>query len=186
MICQVPRLTYIGKLSPSAIAATSNIIATAVLIHLLNFVYLRKNPSATASNINNMEVVATAPFAATFVTAPASFATNPLKKQFFSKLSDIRFDDISDSTSFILYRCVHGCKILHSSKEYTSDEDPEQNRQPAENCGLDRAVDRARTCYGCKLMAKYYICIGRYIINSVLQLISRSFAFGSIPHLFWR
>ena len=26
-----------------------------------------------------MEVVATAPFAATFVTAPASFATNPLK-----------------------------------------------------------------------------------------------------------
>ena len=79
MICQVPRLTYIGKLSPRTIAATSNIIATAVLIHLLNFVYLRKNPSATASNINNMEVVATAPFAATFVTAPASFATNPLK-----------------------------------------------------------------------------------------------------------
>ena len=79
MICQVPRLTYIGKLSPSAIAATSNIIATAVLTHLLNFVYLRKNPSATASNINNMEVVATAPFAATFVTVPASFATNPLK-----------------------------------------------------------------------------------------------------------
>ena len=79
MICQVPRLTYIGKLSPSAIAATSNIIATAVLIHLLNFVYLRKNPSATASNINNMEVVATAPFAATFVTVPASFTANPLK-----------------------------------------------------------------------------------------------------------
>ena len=79
MICQVPRLTYMGKLSPSTIAATSSKIATAVLTHLLNFVYLRKNPSATASNINNMEVVATAPFAATFVTAPASFVANPLK-----------------------------------------------------------------------------------------------------------
>ena len=79
MICHVSRLTYIGKLSPSTIATTSNTIATAVLIHLLNFVYLRKNPSATASRINSMEVVATAPFAATFVSSPASFATNPLK-----------------------------------------------------------------------------------------------------------
>ena len=79
IICQVPRFTYIGKLSPSTIATTRSKIATAVLTHLLNFVYLRKNPSATASNINSMEVVATAPFAATFVTVPASFATNPLK-----------------------------------------------------------------------------------------------------------
>ena len=93
-----------------------------------------------------MEVVATAPFAATFVTAPASFATNPLKvpattsanaattriqnsqqnkrNNFFPKLSDIRFDDISDRTSFILYGCIHGCKILHSSEKYTTDEDP--------------------------------------------------------------
>ena len=29
--------------------------------------------------MNNMEVVATAPFAATFVTTPASFVANPLK-----------------------------------------------------------------------------------------------------------
>ena len=79
MICHVPRLTYIGKFSPSTIAATNNTIATAVLIHLLNFVYLRKNPSTTASNMNNMEVVATAPFAATFVTTPASLVANPLK-----------------------------------------------------------------------------------------------------------
>ena len=78
-MCHVPRLTYIGKFSPSTIAATNNKIATAVLIHLLNFVYLRKNPSATASRINSMEVVATAPFAATFVTAPVSLVANPLK-----------------------------------------------------------------------------------------------------------
>ena len=77
--CQVPRLIYIGNLSPSAIAATSKTMAKAVLIHLLNLVYFRKNPSPTASIMNNMEVVATAPFAATFVTSPASFAANPLK-----------------------------------------------------------------------------------------------------------
>ena len=48
-------------------AATNSKIATAVLIHLLNFVYFRKIPSPTASTINSIEVVATAPFAATFV-----------------------------------------------------------------------------------------------------------------------
>ena len=78
-MCHVPRLTYIGNCSPSTIAATNSTIAKAVFTHLLNFVYFRKNPSPTASKMNNMEVVATAPFATTFVTSPASFVTNPLK-----------------------------------------------------------------------------------------------------------
>ena len=70
---------YIGNLSPSAIAATSNTIAKIVLTHLLNFVYFRKNPSPTASTMNNMEVVATAPFATTFVTSPVVPVAKPLK-----------------------------------------------------------------------------------------------------------
>ena len=35
-------------------------------------------PSATASTMKSMDVVATAPFAATLLTTPASSATNPL------------------------------------------------------------------------------------------------------------
>ena len=78
MMCHVPRLKYIGKFNPSAIATTNNKIATAVFIHLLNLVYFKNIPRPTASKINNIEVVATAPLATTFVTSPASFAANPL------------------------------------------------------------------------------------------------------------
>ena len=78
MRCHASSPTYIGKCSPSAIAATNNTIATAVLIHLLNFVYFKNIPSPTASKINIIEVVATAPLAAIFVTFPASLTENPL------------------------------------------------------------------------------------------------------------
>ena len=101
MMCHVPRLTYIGKLSPSAIAATSNTIATAVLIHLLNLVYLRKKPRTTASNINIMEVVATAPFATTFETTPASFVVNPLKAVSYTHL-----DVYKRQTMLIPFSCA--------------------------------------------------------------------------------
>ena len=78
MMCHVPRLKYIGKFNPSAIATTNNKTATAVFTHLLNLVYFKNIPSPTASKINNIEVVATAPLATTFVTSPASFVANPL------------------------------------------------------------------------------------------------------------
>ena len=78
-MCHTPRFKYIGKLSPSAIATISNAIATSVLIHLLNLEYLRKKPSATASMMKSIDVVATAPLATTFVTSPALSAAKPLK-----------------------------------------------------------------------------------------------------------
>ena len=78
-MCHTPRFKYIGKLSPSAIATISNAIATSVLIHLLNLEYLRKIPSATASMMKSIDVVATAPLATTFVTSPALSAAKPLK-----------------------------------------------------------------------------------------------------------
>ena len=46
-----------------------------MLTQVLNFVYFRKNPKATANTINKMDVVATAPSATTL--APS--ASNPLK-----------------------------------------------------------------------------------------------------------
>ena len=46
---------------------------------MLNFVYFKNIPSPTASKINIIEVVATAPLAAIFVTFPASLTENPLK-----------------------------------------------------------------------------------------------------------
>ena len=74
----MPRLTYIGHASPIATAATSIAIAIAVFTHLLSFEYFKIIPSATASKIKSTEVVATDPFAATFVTAPEASAENPL------------------------------------------------------------------------------------------------------------
>ena len=99
MMCHVPRLKYIGKFNPSAIATTNNKIATAVFTHLLNLVYFKNIPSPTASKINNIEVVATAPLATTFVTSPASFAANPLNvpattsaNAATTRISDTAFD----------------------------------------------------------------------------------------------
>lgn len=47
-----------------------------MLIHLCNFPYFKIIPNATASKINKIDVVATAPFAATFFTAsPATVGT---------------------------------------------------------------------------------------------------------------
>ena len=45
---------------------------------MFNLPYFKINPRATASKIKIMDVVATAPFAATLVIVPASSATNPL------------------------------------------------------------------------------------------------------------
>ncbi len=51
----------------SATAATSITIAIAVLTHLFSFAYFKMQPSATASTMKSMDVVATAPFAATLL-----------------------------------------------------------------------------------------------------------------------
>ena len=46
------------------------------------------------------------------------------KKQFLSELTDIFFNNISDGTAFVLYRCIHSSEILNGSKEYTTDQNP--------------------------------------------------------------
>ena len=88
--------------------------------------------------------------------------------------TNISFNDGSDGTSFVLYRSIHGCKILHCSEENTSDQNPQKYRKPSKDCCLDWSVDRACSCDRCELMTKYDIRICRHIIYAVFQLISRS------------
>ena len=78
-MCHTPLLKKMGNFSPTATATTSMATAITVFNHLGSFPYFKSMPNATASIIKSMEVVATAPFAVTFINSPASFAVNPLK-----------------------------------------------------------------------------------------------------------
>ena len=67
---------------------------------------------------------------------------------------------------------------MYSTKEHAADQDPEQYRNPAENCCLDGAVDGTCAGDGCELMAKDNIGVCRLIVNAILQFVGRGFRIG--------
>ena len=63
---------------------------------------------------------------------------------------------------------------MHTTEEDTADEHPQQHRNPAENSGLNRAVDRACARDGGEVVTHQNRGLCRAVVHAVFQLVSRS------------
>ena len=63
---------------------------------------------------------------------------------------------------------------MDAAKENTADQDPEQDRDPAEDSGLYGAVDRACARDRRKVMAQQDRRLGGNVVHSVLQFVGGS------------
>ena len=73
---------------------------------------------------------------------------------------------------------------MDTAEEDASDDDPEQNREPAKGCSLDRAVDGACAGDGGEMVTHKNRCFCRNIVDTVLQLVCWCFARRIDPPLF--
>ena len=62
---------------------------------------------------------------------------------------------------------------MHTTEEDAADEHPQQHRNPAENSGLDRAVDRAGARDGGEVVAHQDRGLCGAVVHAVFQLVSR-------------
>ena len=96
-----------------------------------------------------------------------------------SFFADVLLNDHSDGFSIIFDGGIQGTEILYGAEEDTADEEPEENRHPAENGCKDRALDRTGTCNGGELMREDGQLRGRNIVLSVL--VEVSWPWGQFP-----
>ncbi len=95
------------------------------------------------------------------------------QEQFFSGFADVHLDDGTDAFSLRFHRGVHGGKVLDRTEEYTPDQDPQQDRHPAEYCCLNRSVDGTGPGDGGKLVSEHHIGVGRNVVHAVFLCIGR-------------
>ncbi|MPM20344.1 hypothetical protein SDC9_66773 [bioreactor metagenome] len=106
------------------------------------------------------------------------------QKETFSQFPDIQLDDVTDGASLIANRGEDGAEILNRTDENTSNEDPKQDGNPAEDGGLDRAVDWSCSSNRSELVAEYHLSGGWYIVYSIFHFQGRGFALGINTPLF--
>ena len=69
-------------------------------------------------------------------------------------------------------------EVGDSAEEDAADQDPQQDRQPAERGSLDGTGDRACTCDGGELVGEHRPAVGGNVVFAILQPHSRSFGVG--------
>ena len=67
------------------------------------------------------------------------------QEQATARLADVLVDELGKRLAVVLQRGVQGAEVVDGTKEDAADEDPQDNRQPAEGHGHDRARDGAST-----------------------------------------
>ena len=62
-------------------------------------------------------------------------------------------------------------EVMNAAEEDAADDDPEQNRKPAESCRLDRAVDRACAGDGGEVVTHQDRSFRRNVVNAILKFV---------------
>ena len=75
-------------------------------------------------------------------------------------------------------------KIVHAAEEDASDHYPEEDGDPAEDCRLNRAVDRARTGDRGEVVSHQNGCFSGDVVHSVFEFMSGGLALGINAPLF--
>ena len=95
------------------------------------------------------------------------------EEQALGLLADAGLDNGADGLAVIADRGKQRAVVMHTTEEDAADEDPQQHRDPAENSGLDRAVDRAGARDGGEVVAHQDRGLCRAVVHAVFQLVSR-------------
>ena len=95
-------------------------------------------------------------------------------EELLRRIVDVLRDDDGERLALVAKRGEQGAEIVHSAEEDAADEHPQKHGDPAEDCRLNRAVDRTRACDRREVMAEHHIGRRRHVIHTVFQLMSRS------------
>ena len=87
-------------------------------------------------------------------------------------------DDLADGLSPVADRCEQSTKVMDAAEEDTADQDPEHNRNPAEDGCLYWSGDGACTGDGGEVVAHQDSRLGGDIVDTVVLLLCRSLARG--------
>ena len=85
-------------------------------------------------------------------------------------------DDLADGFAVIADRCEQRTEVLQTAEEDTAEYAPQEDRNPAENGCLDRAVDRAGACDRREVMSHEDCGRRRNIVDTVFHGDSGCFA----------
>ena len=95
------------------------------------------------------------------------------EEQALGLLADAGLDNGADGLAVIADRGKQRAVVMHTTEEDAADEHPQQHRNPAENSGLDRAVDRAGARDGGEVVTHQNRGLCRAVVHAVFQLVSR-------------
>ena len=73
-------------------------------------------------------------------------------------------------------RRKESAEVVHCAEEYTADNDPEEYRQPAEDCSLNGTVDGARSCDRGEVVAHQHSGVGGDVVVVVEPGVCRRLA----------
>ena len=100
------------------------------------------------------------------------------QEQLAARLADVLLDQQAHGLAVILDGGVQRTEVGDSAEENAADQDPQQDRQPAERGSLDGTGDRACTCDGGELVGEYRPAVGGNVVFAILQPHSRSLGVG--------
>ena len=95
------------------------------------------------------------------------------EEQALCLLADTALNNGADGLAVVADRCKQCAEVMHTAEEDTADEDPQQHRDPAENSGLNRTVDRAGTRDGGEVVSHQDRGFCGAVVHTVFQLVSR-------------
>ena len=90
------------------------------------------------------------------------------QEQLAAGLADVLLNQHTHGLAVVLDGSIQRAEVGHSTKEDATDQDPQQNGQPAECGSLDGTGDRAGTCDGAELMGKNGPAVGGDVVAAVL------------------
>ena len=87
--------------------------------------------------------------------------------------TDTVFDNGADGLAVVTHGCEQSAEVMHAAEEDTTDEYPQSNGDPAENCGLDRSVDRACAGDGREVVTHEDGSLRGYVVNTIFHGVCR-------------
>ena len=81
---------------------------------------------------------------------------------------DVLLDDFADSLSFGAQGRDEGAEVVHAADEYASDQDPQVDREPAEDAREDGPGDGSRSGDRGEVVAEYDLYVRRDVVDVVL------------------
>ena len=87
-------------------------------------------------------------------------------------------NNFADGLAFVADRGKERAKIVHAAEEDTTDHYPEEDGDPAEDCRLNRAVDRARAGDRGEVVSHQNGCFSGDVVHSVFEFMSGGLALG--------